>query len=278
MCALQRCKLIVNTRLSVIELNHTTLSYAADQTPVLILHGLFGSQKNWGSLARKLADQHSITTVDLRNHGQSPHANSMAYPDMAADIIQLLDKLNYESVILIGHSMGGKVAMNCALAYPQRIKNLIVADIAPVNYQHGFDQIIAAQKALPLEHITNRAEADQFLSQYIDQPTLRQFLLQNLVKNAVQFSWRVNLTAIDDQMPIITNFPVISANKNFEKKTLFLRGENSDYLLEEHHAAIKNYFPNSSIQTLPDCGHWLHAEQPQLFYQSVLEYLDENAN
>ena len=262
----------------MIDLNYSIIGHVENQTPVLILHGLFGSQKNWGSIAKKLAKKHPVITLDLRNHGQSPHAATMSYPEMAADIIQLLDKLDHSSAILVGHSMGGKVAMSCAMEYSDRIKALCVADIAPVRYQHEFDQIISALQSLPLKKIHSRTDADQFLAETIEQAMLRQFLLQNLVKDGDQFSWRINLDAIHGEIPVITGFPDYSVGNSFEKNTLFLRGVNSDYVASQYHSVIKERFPSANIRTLPDCGHWLHAEQPGLFYDSLIEFLDENAN
>ena len=262
----------------MIDLDYSVTGHAENHTPVLILHGLFGSQKNWNSITKKLAQKHSVITVDLRNHGQSPHTSTMSYPEMATDIIQLLDKLDYDQVTLLGHSMGGKVVMTCALEFPDRIKALCVADIAPVGYKHEFDQIISALQALPLNKIKSRSDADQFLTTTIEQTLLRQFLLQNLIKEGDQFSWRINLEAIQREMPKITGFPENTANKSFAKNTLFIRGANSDYVAPKYHSMIKKYFPVASITTLPDCGHWLHAEQAGHFYDSLIEFLDENAN
>jgi len=259
-------------------LNYSVVGDANNQTPVLILHGLFGSLTNWGSIAKKLAQKHTVITVDLRNHGHSPHTATMSYPKMAADIIQLLDQLDHPSAILVGHSMGGKVAMSCALENPDRIKALCVADIAPVSYQHEFDQIISALQSLPLDKINNRTEADQFLARTIELPMLRQFLLQNLIKEDGLFFWRLNLNAIKQEMPVITRFPEYSAGTVFEKETLFLCGANSNYVVSQYHPVIKKYFPAAVIQTLPDCAHWLQVEQPDLFYHSLIEFLDENVN
>ncbi len=262
----------------MVEINYSCIGDVENKIPVLILHGLFGSQKNWGSIAKKLARKYSVITIDLRNHGQSPHATTMSYPEMVTDIIQLLDKLDHNQAILLGHSMGGKVAMSCALEFPDRIKALCVADIAPVSYQHEFDQIISALQSMPLNEITSRSDADQFLTKTIELPMLRQFLLQNLIKEGDQFSWRINLEAIQREMPVITSFPEDAVGKSFEKNTLFLRGANSDYVASKYHPVIKKYFPSANIQTLPDCGHWLHAEQADLFYDSLIEFLDENVN
>lgn len=196
---------------------------------------------------------------------------------MAADIITLLDTLGFASATILGHSMGGKVAMSCALQYPERIQSLIIADIAPVTYEHEFETIIAAQKALPLDQLSTRVEADELMSTWIEQPMLRQFLLQNLVKSTEGYQWRINLPVIDEQMPVITAFPEIPVDTHFDKATLFLRGAQSNYVLEKHHQTIYQRFPKATIKTIENCGHWLHAEQAELFYQSTVDFLDENA-
>lgn len=260
------------------DLNYSFLNQESDYSPILILHGLFGSQKNWGSIAKKLAEKYPVITVDLRNHGQSPHAETMSYSEMAADVIELLNNLDQKPVFLIGHSMGGKVAMSCALEYPDYFKAICIADISPISYSSKFDQIISILKSLPLDQISRRSEADRLLAKDIDQPLLRLFLLQNLIKNNNQFAWRINLDSIKNGMTEISGFPEYSADQMFDKNTLFLRGENSDYVLPEHHSLIKNQFPTAKIQTIPNCGHWLHAEQPDLFCNSLLEFLDANAN
>ncbi|MFK8067872.1 MAG: alpha/beta fold hydrolase [Gammaproteobacteria bacterium] len=260
------------------DLNYSLLNQESENTPILILHGLFGSQKNWGAIARKLSGKYTVISIDLRNHGQSPHTETMSYPEMAEDIIQLLDNLGYKSVNILGHSMGGKVAMSCALEYPDRVNLLCVADISPVTYLPRFDQIISALKTLPLDQINNRSNADQLLAKTIDQPSLRQFFLQNLLKENDRYNWRINLNAIEKAMPTLSGFPDYSDDQLFNKQTLFLRGENSDYILPEHHSMIKKHFPKAEIQTIPNSGHWLHAEQPELFYQSLIDFLDENLN
>ncbi len=260
------------------ELNYSLLNEGSEHTPIFILHGLLGSLKNWGAIARKLSDKYTVVSVDLRNHGRSPHTKTMSYPEMAEDIIQLVDSLGYQSINILGHSMGGKVAMSCALEYPNRIKTLCVADISPVTYQPKFDDIISALKALPLVQVDNRANADQLLSETIEQPQLRQFFLQNLIKENDHYNWRISLDVIEKAMPVISGFPDYAENRTFNKGAIFLRGANSDYIVPEHHSTIRKRFPQAKIQTLTHSGHWLHAEQPDLFYQSLTEFLDENAN
>lgn len=220
-----------------------------------------------------------MITIDLRNHGQSPHAATMTYPEMAHDIIDLLDKLDLQAAGLVGHSMGGKVAMSCALNHPERVTTLCVVDIAPVSYQRDFDVILSALNSIPLDKIRRRSDADLYLQDIITEPLLRQFLLQNLIAEKDSFRWRINLDAVQDQMTKIAGFPDSGTNnKSFGKPALFMRGELSDYVLPEHQPLIKELFPVADILTLPDCGHWLHAEKPDLFYASLMDFLDENAN
>lgn len=261
------------------DLNFVQTGQPGNNPPVLILHGLFGSLSNWRSIAANLGEHHCVITVDLRNHGQSPHAASMSYPEMVEDIIGLLDKLDHKSAIVAGHSLGGKVAMTCALQFPDRVKALCVVDIAPVSYRHDFDVILSAMKSLPLDKITRRADADRYLMSAIVDPLLRQFLLQNLMTWSGGLRWRINLSAIDDKITAIAGFPdFTSDNSVYIKPVLFMRGENSDYVLPEHFPLIKKLFPAARIRTISNSGHWLHAEQPGLFLNCLNEFLDELPN
>lgn len=261
------------------DLNFTQTGQPGKNPPVLILHGLFGSLSNWRSAANKLAEHQCVISVDLRNHGQSPHTATMSYPEMAEDIIGLLNKLGYASAILLGHSLGGKVAMTCALYHPDRVEGLCVVDIAPASYQHDFDEILSALKSLPLDKITRRADADRFLMSSIEDPLLRQFLLQNLITQHDGFRWRINLSAIDDKITAIAGFPDdLMDNRVFTKPVLFMRGELSDYVLPIHYPLIYQLFPAARIETIAAAGHWLHAEQPGLFLNCLTEFLDEFRN
>lgn len=231
--------------------------------PIVILHGLFGSASNWGSVAKQLQQDYRVVRADLRNHGDSPHAKSMSYREMADDVLALLDRLVLDKTYLMGHSLGGKVAMVCALLYPQRVRQLIVIDIAPVAYGQGFDDIIESLRALPLDEIPDRKAADRCLANRIEDASLRSFLLQNLRFAENHCRWRIDLEAIAANRDTIKGFPQL--NSYYTGPVVFIRGEKSRYVREEHHAQIKCFFPNATLFTVPEAGHWPHSEQPERF-------------
>ncbi|OIP84109.1 MAG: alpha/beta hydrolase [Rhodobacterales bacterium CG2_30_65_12] len=230
--------------------------------PILIVHGLFGSGRNWGAIAKHLAETRRTVTVDLRNHGTSFRAQSQSYPEMAADLDMVIGEIGGVADV-IGHSMGGKAAMVLALTRPARVRRLLVADIAPVPYSHGTSHhnLIAAMKRLDLAQVHTRGEADRALAAEIDSPSVRAFLLQSL--DVKQKRWRLNLDVLDHELPTILDFPQIDAS--FAGPTLFLAGGLSDYIRPEHRAAIKALFPNAQQARLPGTGHWLHADKPRDF-------------
>lgn len=243
------------------------------QTPLVVLHGLYGSGANWSPIARRLGEQRRIVTVDLRNHGRSPQAQSMAYTDQAADVIALLDSLNLARVDLLGHSMGGKVAMMVALRAGTRLRRLVVADMAPVAYpmvEHG--RIIATLRGLDLHRLTSRQDADAALAGTIPDASVRQFLLANLQRDAGGWQWRIPLDILQDQLSSIGGFQP-PAGAVWSGPALFLRGERSDYVGTQHHSVIKQLFPTAAIDTLADTGHWLHADDPDAFCHRIDAFL-----
>jgi len=252
------------------ELHFSTLGSGK---PLVILHGLFGSGKNWQSHARQFADQSRVFMVDLRNHGQSFHADEMNYPVMADDVAQLLHRLGLSNCDILGHSMGGKVAMMLALQDPDLVARLIVADIAPVAYFHHYDDLINPILALPLETLESRAQADQLLRQNIPEDQLRAFLLQNLVREATGWRWRVNWEVIQRDMEWLTGFGELSQDWFIKLPALFLRGEKSDYIGEAEIEVIQQRFQNYRIETIEAAGHWLHAEKPEFFNRLVVDFL-----
>ena len=231
--------------------------------PLLILHGLFGSRRNWLTLARRLAADARVIAVDLRNHGDSPHADNMDYPHMAADIHRLLDRLGIDQAAVVGHSMGGKVAMVFALLYPQRTSHLMAIDIAPTRYHSEFDGLIAAMLALPVQQLRSRQHADELLAASVSETGLRQFLLHNLVRADKGFRWRVNLAAIRNAMEDICGFPDCVTTSQYRGRTRFVAGERSDYLQARHEETVRALFPGAELHVVPDSGHWVHADQPQ---------------
>jgi len=239
----------------------------AAATPLVILHGLFGTLDNWQTLARRWADEAGLRVVgaDLRNHGRSFHAPEHSYALMAQDVVDLFDHLALDPARLtvLGHSMGGKVAMTLALAYPQRLAQLIVVDIAPrfSNMEHQED-IVAGLQAVDLGSIQNRQQAEAALLPHIPQVGVRQFLLKNLYRRADNsFAWRINLPGLVARLADVGE--EITAARPFFKPALFVRGGKSDYITTDDKLhGIPALFPNSQVVTVPDAGHWLHAEKP----------------
>ncbi|MES9969759.1 MAG: alpha/beta fold hydrolase [Candidatus Thiodiazotropha sp.] len=237
-----------------------------------LLHGLFGSANNWMGIVKYLADDFHIIAPDLRNHGRSPHHDCMDYKVMAGDLLQLLDDLAVSEVSLLGHSMGGKVAMWLALQQPERIEKLVVADIAPVAYTHSFANIFQGLKAVPLDEIQQRDAAEQRLAEWVVDKGVRQYLLQNLVKQPGGWSWRFNLEVLRKAIPDLIGFPQ-PGRRIYAGEVLFIHGERSDYVTDAYRETISQLFPHFRKRMLHGAGHWLYAEQPQLFAQAVKSFL-----
>ena len=242
--------------------------------PALVLHGLFGSGTNWRTIARRLGTRLECHLVDQRNHGRSPHAPGMAYPDLAADVLAYLDAHRIDRAGLIGHSMGGKTAMTLALTAPERVRWLIVADIAPAPSPSDHGPILDALRALPVDSLASRSGADAALASAIPELGLRRFLLQNLIVGDGGVRWRIDLDAIAHALPDLTDFPSMSPHAVYDGQTLFLRGENSDYAGAHHEPRIRALFPAASIATVAAAGHWLHAEQPAAVTARIEAFLD----
>jgi len=238
---------------------------------LLLIHGLFGSADNLGGLARILEAEFRTISVDLRNHGRSPHADSMSYPLMADDVLRLMDRLGIEKANIFGHSMGGKTAMQLTLDYPDRVKKLIVADIAPVTYSHHHLKILQGMEAVAVVAPTSRKAALEILSKYEDEPAVLSFLLTNWRRGeAGSWEWRINLEAINRDYAKIA---VGNTGNPYLGDVLFLRGSNSSYILAEHKDAILNLFPNATVRTIGGTGHWLHAEKPDMVARSISRFL-----
>lgn len=255
------------------KLNYKQYSTAGE--PLLILHGLFGSLGNWGWHSRELAKHFAVTGLDLRNHGGSPHSDDMDYQCMANDVLEFMDDHGIERCHLLGHSMGGKVAMQLALQAPQRVDHLIVADIAPVQYKGEHDSIFDGLLAIDLASIGSRNEADQILVKYEEDELVRQFLLTNLVKNPEGgFQWRINLPVLRASYAKLRDKPVGGV---FDGPVLFVKGALSNYITEKHREEILRSFPRAKIKIIMHTGHWLHAEKPQTFYRIVHNFLNPDA-
>ena len=239
----------------------------------MLLHGLLGSSANWHSIARRIAADRPVLVPDLRNHGRSPHSEEMDYPAMGGDLAGLLDRLGWQQATLVGHSMGAKVAMWFALQEPGRVDGLVAVDMAPAPYPNRFQRIFAALEALPLEQVCNRAEADLHLAGSVDSPSVRQFLLQNLVLENGRWSWRVNVAALRHRIADLLDFPAPPPERQFTGPTLFLYGGSSDYLRPEHEGTVRRLFPYARIRTVPGAGHWVYADQPEAFLQALGGFL-----
>lgn len=232
---------------------------------LLVAHGLFGSGRNWGAIAKRLSDIRTVVAVDMRNHGASPRSDDNSYEAMARDLAEALDG----PADVLGHSMGGKAAMLLALTRPELVRSLIVADIAPRAYDHSQGELIDAMRSVDLSEIERRSDADAQLSDAVPDPAVRAFLLQSL--DAAERRWLLNLDALDAEMDRIVGWP--EPEGSYDGPTLFLRGGASDYVSEEDEPAIRALFPEARIETVPDAGHWLHAEAPRPFEAAVRSFL-----
>lgn len=253
-------------------------------SPLVIVHGLYGSSDNWINIGKRLAEKHTVYMIDQRNHGRSPFAETNTYNDLRDDLEEFFEKHQIEKAILLGHSMGGKVAMWFAADFPEKVEKLVIADIAPKDYLllkedsqfYLHQNILLAMQEIDFTQIKSRNDVDDFMSQKIDDKRIRQFLLKNVAKDKASklYKWRVNAEVLydhleeivsgvnanwlDDRIPI-TNYPVI-----------FIRGMKSKYILPGDEALIKEIYPDAKIVDIPEAGHWLHAEQPQKFMKAVM--------
>lgn len=238
--------------------------------PLIIVHGLYGSGRNWGVIAKRLSDRGQTITPDMRNHGTSPRTTTHSYHDLAADLADLITQIG-APVDLCGHSMGGKAAMALALTQPHLIRKLIIADIAPVAYAHTQQGMIDAMRTVDLTTLTRRSDAeDQLAAAGIDR-SLQSFFTQSL--DVPNKTWRLNLDTLEAEMDKIISWPDTLTDP-FESPTLFLSGGASDYVQPNHRPHIKSLFPKARFAKLPGAGHWLHAEKPREFEASVRVFLD----
>lgn len=267
------------------ELNYRKLG---EGTPLIIIHGLYGASDNWASVGKVLAEKFQVWMIDQRNHGRSPHAPEHSYELMRDDLLEFMDHHQIQKAIILGHSMGGKTAMFFAAKYPERVKHLVVVDIAPKSYlldksaeQGTIDHknIVAAMGAIDFEYMQTRKQIDELLSHNLKDIRVRQFLMKNLRRNTEgEFEWCINIEALDNNLEkileglnpedfkqgnAVTGFPV-----------LFLRGGNSNYIQAEDINLITLIFPNAELVTVPNAGHWVHAEQPELLIKNVLYFVE----
>ena len=239
--------------------------------PLVILHGLFGSLDNWISIARNLEDKRRVFLVDQRNHGHSPHSELFNYEAMANDLKELVDDLKLGAIELIGHSMGGKTAMLFATKFPRLVDKLIVVDIAPKYYPVHHDVIIKGLHAIDVGTLTSRNQADQRLSKLIPDFSIRQFLLKNLKRTTEGFDWKINLNVIEREIEEVGK--ALPEGSIYNGPTLFIRGESSNYILDKDRELIEKHFPEGTLATIKNAGHWIHADQPEVFLEILTNFI-----
>jgi len=239
--------------------------------PLIIIHGLFGMSDNWSSLAKLYADFFEVHLIDQRNHGHSPHANEFSYLHLSDDLHQYITDNQLNDVIIIGHSLGGKTAMHFAVSFPELIHKLIIVDISPRFYPIHHDKIIEGLKILDFSILKSRSQVDGVLSKYIKDSDVRQFLLKSIYwKERNQLDFRFNLNAISQNISNVGE--ALNNDANCSVPTLFIRGENSNYINDDDEDLIFKHFTNVEIQTMDQAGHWLHAEKPQKFFEMSIRF------
>lgn len=246
--------------------------YGSSGPPVVVLHGLFGSARNWAGIARRLATTHRVFALDSRNHGGSPWAATMSYGEMAGDVADFIEAQNLGAPALIGHSMGGKTAMQLALQRPELVGGLMVVDIAPVTYGHDMLDYVAAMQALDLSGTERRAELEETLARQVNDTGITSFLMTNLERANDAFRWRVNLAAVAAGMGDLTSFDAPD-DAVYDGPCLFIAGDRSGYIRPEHKTQISALFPASRTVTIKDADHWVHADQPENFLRTAETFL-----
>ncbi len=243
---------------------------------LFIFHGLYGRGKNWNTFSKKLSKEKNkiVVTVDLRNHGGNHFEEDISYMLMMNDIVSLFNYLGIEKTNLLGHSMGGKLAMMITLLKPKYVNKVIIADIAPIDYDNDDSLIINSLLNMNLDLIKNRGEADVILAEYIDQKFLRSFLLQNLELVDGKYKWSINLKAIKKSLNELRKFPTINNIKRFNKEVLCIYGGKSNYVKEEYFKIFKIFFPNILFHEIKDADHFLHIQNPLEFYEVSKKFLN----
>ncbi len=242
--------------------------------PMIMLHGLLGMSDHWIPAAKQFSNNFRVIIPDLRNHGQSPHSTDFSYEIMQSDIAELMHELNINTATVIGHSMGGKLAMLLALNHPEKVEQLIVEDISPVEYSADENhEIIQAIGKIHLSAINNREELRQSVLKATPDPMLQGLISKNMTTGTDHpFMWKPDISSISDNLTNIYSFPV-SAEKNYYKQTLFIKGGNSPYIADSHMSTIHQFFPQAKISTVEDSGHWVHAEKPVEFFEACRAFL-----
>ena len=241
-------------------------------SPIVILHGIFGTSDNWVGIAKVLSENHQVFLLDLRNHGHSPWSDEFDYQVMSEDLLEFIQDHSLEKPLLIGHSMGGKVVMQFDLNHPNIAHKIVVVDIAPKFYPVHHSLILEGLNSLDVANLENRQAANEHMKRFEDNEGVRQFLLKNLYRNAEQqFAWRINLKVITKNIVVVGHELLVPAASNTE--TLFIKGADSHYIQPEDERYIAEIFPNFELVEIPGAGHWVQAEQPELFLQALQSYL-----
>jgi pimeloyl-ACP methyl ester carboxylesterase len=239
--------------------------------PLVILHGLFGNSDNWQTHAKKLAEYYQVILVDQRNHGHSAWSNEFSYELLAADLLELIQDLGFSNVSILGHSMGGKVAMRFTQLYPEMVEKLIVVDIGVKSYPMHHQEILAGIHAVSASAMDSRSDAENLLLPFVPTIGTRQFLLKNLYwKEKGQLAWRMNYLVLEEKMNEILK--ALPLEENYTP-TLFIRGALSNYILDDDYEMLEEVFPDAQFLTIENAGHWVHAEAPDVFMNAVLSFL-----
>ena len=254
-----------------VELAHDAFGDAGP--PVVVMHGLLGSARNWAGIGKQLAEGYRVFTLDLRNHGRSPWADTMSFDEMAGDVAAFIERHDLGPAALIGHSLGGKVAMRLALTRADQVERLVVVDVAPVAYAHTFGPFVEAMQQVDLAAVHQRADAERQLERTIADPAIRNFLLQNLIRTNSGYAWRVNLDAIAANMPDLLGFPDPPDGAVHRGPTLFVAGGRSSYIRPEHRPLIERLFPDVERAVIEGAGHWVQAERPTEFLSELRRFL-----
>jgi pimeloyl-ACP methyl ester carboxylesterase len=247
------------------------LSYGSGY-PLIILHGLFGSLDNWHSLSKNFSEHFQVFALDQRNHGRSPHSDEFNYSILVEDLLEFMEQQNLKSANILGHSMGGKAAMQFALTYPDKVNKLVIADIAPKSYPPSHLELFDILLSVDLSKFANRKDIDTALADSVKDFSVRQFILKNIhLNDDGKFIWKMNLPILKKNYLEMSGS--INLKSTFSKPTLFIRGEKSFYIEESDSELIKSFFPSAEIVTMLKVGHWVHAENPKEFFQIVMDFL-----
>jgi esterase len=242
--------------------------------PLVILHGLLGSTDNWRSMSRRLGAHYKVFAIDLRNHGRSPHSDIFDYDVMTADLREFMEQQALRRIMLLGHSMGGKVAMQFAIDYSEQVDRLVIVDIAPKPYEPSQRYLLKALRSLDLTRYKSFADVDAALAAKVSSESLRQFLLKNLARDENgRLRWKINLEAIDRNYDKLGRG--VAPERTFDKPTLFIRGARSNYIEDDDAPLIRQMFPQAEIATVPEAGHWIHVDAPEEFFQTVVNFLNK---